>query len=122
MGYIPLIIILAAVVALFFMVVDNTLNSKKKAILQYQHLIFEGLSKFGTEVKAEPKIDPETFGLLEVEYKKTKSGLFEKNQTTFDTEVKVPLQQLKLTKSQYNKLIGKRPYSFVASLMGHRTI
>jgi hypothetical protein len=122
MGYIPLIIILGAVVALFFMVVNNTLNSKKKAIIHYQNLIIEGLSKFGNQVKTEPNIDPKTFGLIEGAYKKTKSGLEDKSKNTFESEVKVPFQSLKLTKAQYNKLIGKRPYSFVASLMGHKTI
>ncbi|WP_373520611.1 hypothetical protein [Aquiflexum sp.] len=122
MGYIPLIIILAAVVALFFMVVNNSLNSKKKAILQYQNSIIKGLSKFGNHVNAEPNVDLNTFVLIEAEYRKTKLTLGDKNVTSFETEVKSPLQSLKLTKAQYNKLIGKRPYSFVASLMGHKIL
>jgi hypothetical protein len=122
MGYIPLIIILAAVVTLFIMVVNNTLNSKKKAIVQYQNSIIEGLSKLGNHLNTTPTIDLKTFGLIEAEYQKTKANLGEKNQNTFDTEVKLPYQALKLTKAQYNKLIGKKPYSFVASLMGHKTI
>jgi hypothetical protein len=122
MGYIPLIIILAAVVTLFFLVVNNTINSKKKAIIQYQNSIIEGLSKLGNHLNATPSTDMKTFGLIEVEYQKTKANLGEKNQKTFDKEVKLPYQALKLTKSQYNKLISKKPYSFVAGLMGHKTI
>jgi hypothetical protein len=122
MGYIPLIIILAAVVTLFFMVVNNTINSKKKAIIQYQNSIIEGLSKLGNNFNATPSIDMKTFGMIEVEYRKTKANLDDKNQNTFDKEVRLPYQALKLTKSQYNKLIAKKPYSFVAGLMGHKTI
>lgn len=122
MGYIPLIIILAAVVALFFMVVNNSLNSKKKAILQYQNSIFEGLSKLGNHVDAKPKIDLSTFGLIETAYRKTKTGLSDENKNMFESVVKPPFQSLKLTKAQYNKLVGKRPYSFVAALLGHKTI
>lgn len=122
MGYIPLIIILAAVVTLFFLTVNNTINSKKKAIIQYQNSIIEGFSKLGNHFNAAPSIDMKTFGQIEVEYQKTKANLGKKNQKTFDKEVKLPYQALKLTKSQYNKLIAKKPYSFVAALMGHKTI
>ncbi|WP_373494874.1 hypothetical protein [Aquiflexum sp.] len=122
MGYIPLIIILGAVVALFFMVVNNTLNAKKNAILQFQHSIFEGMAKLGNPINTKPEIDLKTFGLIEEEYRKTKANLRDEHNRIFEIEVKLPLQSLKLTKSHYNKLVVKKPYSFVASLMGHKTI
>ena len=122
MGYIPLIIILAALVALFFMVVNNTLNSKKTAILNYQDSIIEGLSKLGNQINADRTLDLKTLELIESEFRKAKTNLNEKNQVTFEKEVRLPYQSLKIIKAQYNKLIGKKPYSFVATLMGHKAI
>lgn len=122
MGYIPLLIILAAVVALFFMVVNHTLDSKKKTMLQYQNTIVEGLSKLGNQINANRNFGKIDFGLIETLYRKAKTNLSNENQNAFDKEVKLPYQSLKLTIAQYNKLVGKKPYSFVARLMGHKTI
>ena len=91
-------------------------------MLQYQNTIVEGLSKLGNQINADRNFGIINIGLIETSYRKAKTNLSIKNQHTFDKEVKLPYQSLKLTKAQYNKLVGKKPYSFVASLMGHKTI
>lgn len=122
MGYIPLILILAAVVVLFIMVVNTSIQSKKKSMLQFQDFILEGLEKFGRKTNTTPGLDNETVEIIESQYKKTKATIEPKDLKTFEDLTKVPYQSLKLTKAQYNKLIQKKPYSFVANLMGHKPI
>lgn len=122
MGYIPLILILAAVVVLFIMVVHTSIQSKKKSMLQFQDFLLEGLEKFGSKANTSPGLNNESLKIIETEYKKTKAAIESKNLKKFEDLTKAPYQSLKLNISQYNKLIQQKPYSFVASLMGHKPI
>ncbi|SMD44199.1 hypothetical protein SAMN00777080_2817 [Aquiflexum balticum DSM 16537] len=122
MGYIPLILILAAVVVLFIMVVHTSIQSKKKSMLQFQDFLLNGLEKFGNKTKTAPELNKETLKIIETEYKKTKAAIASESLKEFESLTKTPYQSLKLTIAQYNKLIRQKPYSFVASLMGHKPI
>jgi hypothetical protein len=122
MGYIPLILILAAVVVLFIMVVHTSIQSKKKSMLQFQEFLLKALEKFGNKTNTSPGLENETLKIIETEYKKTKAAIASESQKEFESLTKTPYQSLKLTIAQYNKLIRQKPYSFVASLMGHKPI
>lgn len=122
MGYIPLILIIAAVVVLFIMVVHTSIQSKKKSMLQFQDFLLKGLEKFGSKTHTSPGLDDETLKIIEAEYRKTKAAIESENLKKFEEVLKTPYQSLKLTIAQYNKLIQQKPYSFVASLMGHKPI
>lgn len=91
-------------------------------MLQFQDFLLEGLEKFGSNASTSPGLDNETLKTIETEYKKTKATIESKNLKKFEDLTKAPYQSLKLTISQYNKLIQQKPYSFVASLMGHKPI
>lgn len=120
MGFLPIIITLAGFIGLFFLVVNQSIISKKKAILNIQGELLKGLEKFGFDLKKESGLTHQNFQMIDQEYQKAKSELNPQNQKSFEVSIKPEYQLLKITVSQYNKLIKKRPYSFVAKSMGHK--
>jgi len=120
MGYLPIIITLSCFIGLFWLVVNQSFIAKKKAILQLQQAFFDTLEKSGSPLKNTSSFDKDILQMIDSEYQKAKSNLSPKNESTFEKEMKPVYQALKITVSQYNKLISKKPYSFVAKGMGHK--
>lgn len=120
MGYLPIIITLSCFIGLFFLVVNQSLMAKKKSILQIQQAFFNELEKLETVHQKEVGLNPQIFKKIDEQYAKTKAENSRKSNSTFETEVRPIFHSLKITISQYNKLIEKKPYSFVAQVMGHR--
>ncbi|MCH6199567.1 hypothetical protein MMU07_08255 [Aquiflexum sp. LQ15W] len=120
MGYLPIIITLSCFIGLFWLVVNQSFVAKKKAIMQLQQAFFEGLEKSGSPLKNTASFDKDTLQRIDSEYHKAKTNRSPKNESTFEKELKPVYQSLKITVNQYNNLIGKKPYSFVAKGMGHR--
>ncbi|MGY6741144.1 MAG: hypothetical protein ACXIUQ_00300 [Cecembia sp.] len=119
MGFIPIILTVSAAIILFIMAVHNSMKSKKSQIEGLQLSMEEGiktlikdLSNFKLE---DPKKLSETFQLA-------KNALEEDQKEDFHVKVRMPYQKIKLIKAQYNKLISRKPYSFVAKMMGHEPI
>ena len=122
MGYLPIIITLSCFIGLFFLVVNQSLIAKKKSILLIQQAFFDELEKLGIVHKKEVGLDAAILKKIEKEFAKAKDENSPKSKSTFETEVRPIIQSLKITVSQYNKLIGKKPYSFVAKVMGHKPL
>jgi hypothetical protein len=122
MGYLPIIITLAGFVGLFWLVVNQSILTKKKSILQLQRAFFDGLEKSGSLTKNNANLSKESLRIIDSEYQKVKSNLTAKTESTFQKEIKPVYHSLKITVSQYNKLIGQKPYSFVAKGMGHKPL
>jgi hypothetical protein len=122
MGFLPIIITLTGFIGLFWLVVNQSFIAKKKAILLLQNSFFEGLEKSGRSIKKTSDLRQETLQLIEAEYQNAKSSLIPKNESIFEKEIKPIYQTLKITVSQYNKQISKKPYSFVAKGMRHKQL
>ena len=120
MGYLPIIITLSCFIGLFFLGVNQSLIAKKNSLLQIQQAFFNDLEKFGIVHKKEVGLDAAILKKIDEEFAKAKSENSPKGKSPFETEVRPIFQSLKITVSQYNKLIVKKPYSFVAKMMGHR--
>ncbi|MCL6260967.1 hypothetical protein M3O96_17820 [Aquiflexum sp. TKW24L] len=122
MGYLPIIITLSGFIGLFFLVVNQSMIAKKKAILQILQALFDSLGKSGSTPQNPIDLQAKTIHYIDGEYLRAKSTLNGKTQSSFEKEIRPVYQSLKVTISQYNKLIGKRPYSFVAKVMGHKPL
>ncbi|WP_245889615.1 hypothetical protein [Cecembia rubra] len=99
------------------MAVNNSLKSKKIQIQDFQFKMIEGLKEFDDSLKSNEAIKPDYISEI---YQRVKKNLQEDDFEAFENKVRRPYQQIKLLKSQFNKLISKKPYSFVATLMGHK--
>jgi hypothetical protein len=119
MGFIPIILTLSAAIILFFMAVHNYLNLKKSQIQGLQSEMIKGFSGFDSDLKVSSVTDWDWVAKKYLELKKKHA--LDPN-ADFDKTLKKPFQQAKILKSQYNKLISKKPYSFVAQVMGHKTM
>lgn len=119
MGFIPIILTVSAAIILFIMAVHNSMKSKKSQIEGLQLSMVEGIKTltkdFSNITLEDPKKLSETFQLA-------KNALEENQKEDFHVKVRMPYQKIKLIKAQYNKLISKKPYSFVAKMMGHDPI
>lgn len=117
MGFIPVILTMSAAIILFIMAVNNSLKSKKIQIREFQFQMLEGLKAFDLTFMPNKEIMPDNLSKI---YQKVKKSLKEDQLVAFDKKVRKPYQQVKLLKSQYNQLISKKPYSFVAKLLGYQ--
>jgi hypothetical protein len=111
MGFIPLFLTVGGACLLFFLAVKNTMQRK----LNVQR---ELLSKLG--------LDHPELGLIlgeitdpDVVLESMKSLGSEKKISKKSLEI---IRQLKINKYQYNKLIKKAPYNWVAKISGFQTI
>jgi len=109
MGFIPIFITLGGFIFLFIIVVSTSIKNKKRDF----EASFENL-KGSLHVTENLRADRENLNYLETIYlqKKEETGEISKS----------ALSQAKLHLFQYNRLLGKRPYSFVATIIGHHTI
>lgn len=125
MGYLPIFLYLASFIFLFLLVVNNSIKNKKK---QYQlaledlalRLKVYGAKNPGTGITSEAANLEE----VEQEYQKLKADT-----DTADVEATAQLNQIKLTLGRirqqqywYNNLVKTKPYSFVATMFGHKPL
>lgn len=111
MGFIPLFLTVSGACLLFFLTVKNTMQQK----LNLQRELF---SKLGL---AHPEMglilgeisDPDT--VLDNLKKESPNEKISKNSLEI-------IRQLKINKYQYNKLIKKAPYNWVAKIAGFQAI
>ncbi|WP_143961767.1 hypothetical protein [Litoribacter populi] len=109
MGFIPIFLTLAGFIFLFFMVVENSLKNKQKAFEEQFYLLKEQLA-----IKEPMK--PTRANLVSME------DLYLKQEKDRRGEAKQYLSQSKLFLYQYNRLLKKKPYSFVAKISGRQSI
>ncbi|KEO72371.1 hypothetical protein [Anditalea andensis] len=109
MGFIPIFLTLGGFVFLFTIVVSTSIKNKRKAFDMSFDKLKESLS-----LKEDMIASRESLVRLENEY------LSKKEADRIPS--KVALSQTKLYLFQYNRLLKKRPYSFVASLIGYHPI
>ncbi|AFL85878.1 hypothetical protein Belba_3375 [Belliella baltica DSM 15883] len=118
MGFIPIFITLGGSVLLFILVVSQGIKSKRSQFSQFCQLTWKGLEKYNLEKKDGKK----GFEELRKKFLEAKSKLNTEDLLQFDIEVRKPFQQAKIIQSQHNLFIAKKPYSFIAKLMGFQAI
>jgi hypothetical protein len=119
MGFIPIILTLSGAITLFFIAVHNSLKSKKTQILGLQADMIKAFSQLDLDSKISAIGDWNSITKKYLELKKKQES---DPIPDFDETFTKPFHQAKILKSQYNSLISKKPYSFVALLMGHKTM
>jgi hypothetical protein len=122
MGFIPIILTMGGAILLFFMAVHQSMIAKKNAILRLQAAIFDGFRVFGAHLSLEPAISPGVVDQIDEVFRTLNAKADAKNNAQFEAKVKIPYRDMKVTIDQYNRLVKKKPYSFVAKAMGHRAI
>jgi uncharacterized protein YpmS len=109
MGFIPIFLTLGGFIFLFIIVVSTSIKNKKRDF----EASFENL-KGSLHVTEDLRADRENLNYLE--------NLYLQKKEEVRREAKAALSQAKLHLFQYNRLLGKKPYSFVATLIGHHSI
>jgi hypothetical protein len=124
MGFIPIFITLGAFVFLFIAIVHQNFQKKKK---EFQTNLdeFIGLTtRLHRELDA-PDLLPEDKNLENFErhyYGLKKLPEFDSRHESLTLSVKSKLVACKKARYQYQSLLTKKPYSMVASIMGHKAI
>ncbi|MFD2203237.1 hypothetical protein [Shivajiella indica] len=98
------------------MAVNNSLNLKKNQIQVLKAEMIKGFSKFDSDLS---NSKPKDWDWVATKYQELKKEYESDSKAIFEETLKKPYQQIKILKAQYNNLINKKPYSFVAKLMGH---
>jgi len=109
MGFIPIFLTLGGFIFLFIIVVSTSIKNKKKDF----EASFEAL-KSSLNVSEELRADRENLTYLE--------NLYLQKDKEAGKNIKAFLSQTKLHLFQYNRLLGKKPYSFVGTLIGYHSI
>lgn len=109
MGFIPIFLTLGGFIFLFIIVVSTSIKNKKKEFEKSFDSLKESLG-----IKNYLNADRENLSYLE--------GLHLHKMEAERQTSKVALSQTKLYLFQYNRLLKKKPYSFVATLTGHQPI
>lgn len=109
MGFIPIFVTLGGFIFLFIIVVSTSIKNKKKDF----ETSFDQF-KASLDNREDLQANRENLSLLEKQY-------LEKNESDRKL-LKAELSQTKLYLFQYNRLLKKKPYSFVATLTGHQPI
>ncbi len=122
MGFIPILVTLFGAIMLFCMVVNYHLKMKKNLILQLQSEVLEGMEKFELNGIINKTETVGGFKYFDENYLLIKKGINENQLPAFENEVREPYRKAKISAAHYNKLIKTKPYSFVATLLGHRPI
>ena len=125
MGYLPIFLYLASFIFLFLVVVSNSIKNKKK---QY-HTSLEELS---ARLKAYSDrhsdgvltVEAKTLEEAEQQYDRLKSHADPSDQlaSTPLNKIKHSLGRVRQQQYWYNNMIKTKPYSFVASLFGHKPL
>lgn len=111
MGYIPLFLTVGGACLLFFMTVSNTLKRK----LQAQAALWEKLATLNPELSNSLGSSPNLDTIIQ-DWKKSEST------TAFTEESLRVIRELKINRIQYNELIKKAPYNWVAAFGGFKAI
>jgi hypothetical protein len=120
MGYIPLLLTFSAFLVLFVLIFNQAIIQRKKQLLLLQQTVRKGLIASGIAVADEPDLSAAGQQSFESAYIKWKSsGIKNKDK---EAELKNPYLQYKLQLAKYNKLIIRKPYSFAATILGHKPI
>lgn len=122
MGFVPIILTMCGAILLFFMAVNQSLISKKNMILRCQKELIAGLGHFASDISINPALDTNAIQQMEMSFRDAKSKLSGNSQAAFESTVALSYRDMRVTINQYNQLVQKKPYSYVASLMGHRKI
>lgn len=109
MGFIPIFVTLGGFVFLFIMVVSSSIKNKKLQFNQSFDLL-----------KAQLSINEDLAATKDNLY--TLEKLYKEKKQNEATQSKAALAQAKLHLFQYNNILKKKPYSFVANLTGHQPI
>ncbi|MBT0812614.1 hypothetical protein KIH41_15100 [Litoribacter ruber] len=109
MGFIPIFLTLAGFVFLFYTVVENSLKNKQKAFEEKFYLLKERLA-------VQEHLKPTRANLVHLE------NIYLKKNPAEKEAAKGPLSQSKLYLYQYNRLLAKKPYNFVAKISGRQSI
>lgn len=117
MGFIPIFLTLGGAVMLFIMVVRQSLANKKQQFDALLNVVAVGLTKLSSNQSVKADLSTIKSFVQEVKPKLKPEEL-----STYEALVKTPLNQAKLTRLQYNQLISKKPYSFVAKIFGYEAI
>ena len=115
MGFIPIILTLSAAIMLFIMAVHHSIKTKKSRMDELQSQMTTGIMELVKDTQIPSGDLSETFQLAK---KNIKSG----QEDEFHLRVRIPYQRIKLIRAEYNQLIAKKPYSFVAKIMNHKPI
>jgi len=109
MGFIPIFLTLGGFIFLFIIVVSTSIKNKKKEF----DMSFERL-RASLDIREDLEANRANLTRLENQY-------LQKNEE--DRKIlKAELSQTKLYLFQYNRLLKKKPYSFVATLTGNQPI
>lgn len=122
MGFIPIILTMSGAILLFFMAVNQSFLAKKNTILKLQQELLERFRALGKDLAEQPDIATPIPDQIDDGFHFLRSHLAGKEDARFEREVKAPYRDMKVTIDQYNRLVKKKPYSFVAKLMGHKAI
>lgn len=122
MGFIPIILTLSAAIILFVLAVHNALKSKKSQAIKAQEAFITGLTNLNYQPTFKLGLESSNLSEMEKAYRSVKSELKAKKNEPFEIQVRNPYQAFRMTVLQYNKLIKKKPYSFVAGITGHQPI
>jgi len=109
MGFIPIFLTLGGFIFLFIIVVSTSIKNKKRDF----EASFEKL-KNSLHVSENLRPDHENLSYLE--------GLYLQEKEEARRNKKANLSETKLHLFQYNRLLAKKPYSFVATLIGYHAI
>lgn len=123
MGYLPIFLYLAGFILLFMLVVTNSFKSKKALYVKALEELHEHLRAFDPDGGHPANLEGE-FSLrdLEKHYSSLRSNISGDQLSVLEESVKPMLGKAKLRLYWYNRLVQKKPYSFVAGIMGYSTI
>src|SRR5690554_122401 len=123
MGFLPIFLYLAGFILLFMLVVTNSFKSKKAQYTQALEELHEHLSAFDPDGAHPADLEGE-FSLrdLEKRYSSLRSTISGDQLSVLEESVKPMLGKAKLRLHWYNRLVQKKPYSFVAGIMGYSAI
>ena len=123
MGYLPIFLYLAGFILLFMLVVTNSFKSKKAQYFRALEELSERLGMFDSQVTGStPLQGGVSLDDLEKHYSSVKSNVTSEQLALLEKSVKPMLGKAKLRLYWYNRLVQKKPYSFVARLMGYSAI
>ncbi len=109
MGFIPIFLTMGGACLLFFLTVRNTMQRKWNR----HHELFQ-------ELKSDNKLPASVMNSGSIdELVKAIKGLDEQNSTS---RSKAVLRELKVNRMQFNQLIKKAPYNWVAKISGFQAI
>jgi len=122
MGYLPIFLYLASFIFLFVLVINNSLKSKKSQYYRALGTLVEQLEVIDKKETGKQPVLNKDLGEIEKHYHALKSSADTDFLDRLNGTIKPGLARAKMQLYWYNNLVRKRPYSFVAKIMGHHPI